>query len=883
MRFAQLIDAHPAVHLAVGSHNARAHARAEALAEAAGLPPSAVEHQTLFRTAEGTSRALAEVGWVARDYVPVGELAAGDGLPRAARPRELVAGRGAAPEPRRGRPRRAAAAATGAGAVAGRPAARRRSVPAHAGGARWFEAEFRDAFEVALASTRARWGEHFPLRAGDEELAASEELTVHSPSHPDAEPVGHGALADAAGARRAVAVARSGAPRWARTPVAERAAILRRAAQLLEERGHEFAAWVVHEGGRDRADAWAEVEEAIGYLRYYAAEAEALFEGFGDRVAHRGVVAVIPPWNFSIAIPCGMTVAALACGNAAILKPAEQTPLIGQRLVALLHEAGVPRDALIALPGRGETAGAALAESSEVDMVAFTGSRAVGTYLHEAVAMADLTGPAEIKSLVAELGGKNAVLVFADADPDEVVEAVMASSFSHANQKCSAASRILVAEPIFEALRDRLVDAARSLRVGPADAPGTRINPLIDRKAHERLRRDADTARAECEVLLDTFETPADDLTAGPLIVQLPADRALEARTTTEELFGPIVALIPFRTAAEAYAVTNGTAYGLTAGVFSRSPLTIAEATRALQVGNVYVNRRTTGARVGVEPFGGMRMSGTGPKAGGLDYLWAFVRRTDAPPDDDAERAAAEAEAPSLPPPLDLPDRGWDAPLEQRLAAVESAAVLLGERGEHATADALLATAQAARRELGTAAAHGACGRATHGAALRHASRARPPLRAGRRRPMVARRRAARRQRRRALRLAGARPGRGGAARGGRARRGAARRRGRYRGDAQPRAPAGDRVRRDRRRAGARARALPSARSDAARPTLAQGVAIDARRSASGRAGLPPPLRLAEGRRRAHPAPRGRPGAGRGGPLTIEDGPAPVAAGTGHG
>ena len=191
----------------------------------------------------------------------------------------------------------------------------------------------------------------------------------------------------------------------------------------------------------------------------------------------------------------------------------------------------------------------------------------------------------------------------------------------------SAASRILVAEPIFEALRDRLVDAARSLRVGPADAPDTRINPVIDREAHERLRRDADTARAECEVLLDTFDTPTGDLTAGPLIVQLPADRALEARTTTEELFGPIVALIPFRTAAEAYAVTNGTAYGLTAGVFSRSPLTIAEATRALQAGNVYVNRRTRGARVGVEPFGGMRMSGTGPKAGGLDYLWARICR----------------------------------------------------------------------------------------------------------------------------------------------------------------------------------------------------------------------------------------------------------------
>ena len=690
---ATLVEAHPTLRLAVGSHNARAHARAEALAEAAALPPNAVEHQTLF------APPLAELGWVARDYVPVGELLPGMAylvrrvLENSSQAGILLQSRSGVPpeELLRPPPSREPSPA--------RPAPAPPSAFSRAPEARWFDAAFRKGFERALESTRAAWGERVSLRAGDEPIPAAEELTVRSPSHPDGEPVGVAALADAEGAQRAVAVARQGAPAWAATAVGERAAILRRAADLLEERGHEFAAWVVQEGGRDRADAWAEIEEAIDYLRFYAAAAEELFGGFGARIAPRGVVAVIPPWNFSIAIPCGMTVAALACGNAAILKPAEQTPLIGQRLVALLHEAGVPRDALIGLPGRGETAGAALAESAAVDMIAFTGSRAVGSYLHGAVAAVDPVGDSVTKALVAELGGKNPVLVFADADPDEVVQAVVDSAFGHANQKCSAASRILVAEPIFAALRDRLVEAARSLSVGPADKPGTQLNPIIDREAYERLRAAADTARTECDVLLDAFETPGDDLTVGPLIVQIPATRALEARTTTEELFGPIVALIPFTTEEEAYRVANGTAYGLTAGVFSRSPATIERAARALEAGNVYVNRKTTGARVGVEPFGGMRMSGTGPKAGGPDYLWAFVRRRDLPPD--AAPLPDVVIRAELPPALTLPSEGWDAPLEARLDAVEGAAVLLGNRGEQTAAADLLAAAQAARRELG--------------------------------------------------------------------------------------------------------------------------------------------------------------------------------------
>ena len=697
---ASLVGAHPALRVAVGSHNARAHALAEALAEAEGLPGEAVEHQTLFRTAEGTSRALAQLGWAARDYVPSGELLPGMAylvrrvLENSSQAGVLLAGRtGASPEDLLRPPRVLDPAPQ-------EPPERARGFE-RAPEARWFDPDFRDAFDAALASTRTRWGERFPLRAGGTELPSDETVAVHSPSHPDGEPVGFAEFADAEGARRAIALAAGGAPAWAATPVEERASVLLRAADLLEERGHEFAAWIVHEGGRDRAGAWSEVEEAVDFLRYYASQAEALFTDFGDRIAPRGVVGVIPPWNFPLAIPCGMTAAALACGNAAILKPAEQTPLLGHRLAALLHEAGVPRDAVTALPGRGETAGAALAESPEVAMLAFTGSRAVGTLLHEAVSRVEPSGKVATKTLVAEMGGKNAIVVFADADPDEVVDGVMRSAYGHANQKCSAASRVLVAEPVYATIRDRLVEAARSLRTGPADDPETQINPVIDAAARERLMRDAELARRECEVLLDRFEESSGDgdLALGPLVVELPASRAHEARTTTEELFGPILALIPFATEEEAYAVVNGTDYGLTAGIFSRSPATIERASRAIEAGNVYANRAITAARVGVEPFGGMKMSGTGPKAGGRDYLWAFVRRTDAPEDAPAVPAPMSSNR-TAPAPV-LPSGGWDAPLERRLEVVDMAAVLLGDDGRYDAAGALLGAAQAARRELG--------------------------------------------------------------------------------------------------------------------------------------------------------------------------------------
>lgn len=706
-----LLGADPSLHLAVASHNARSHAYAEAVAETRGLAIGAVEHQTLFRTAEGTSRALASLGWMARDYVPVGELLPGMAylvrrvLENSSQAGFLLQSRsGADPDDLLHPP----APPAGESALPASPAFE----PAPA--ARWFDAAFRTAFEDALQTTRARWGEHIPLTIGDTQVTAAGTHPVHSPSHPGDPPVGTVDLADGALAQRAAEAARLAQPAWAAMPVATRAAVLRRAATLLEDRAHEFAAWVVHEGGRDRADAFAEVEEAIDYLRYYAEEGARMFGTHGEHLSPRGVVAVIPPWNFSLAIPCGMTVAALMCGNAVVLKPATQTPLIAARLTALLHESGIPRAVLTCLPGSGASAGRVLVTSPDIAMVAFTGSRDVGTWMHEAVsAVRPLDG--HIKAITAELGGKNPILVFADADLDEAVEGITRSAFGHANQKCSAASRVLIAEPIFTRLRDRLIEAARSLAVGPADEPGTRVNPIIDATAAERLQRAAERARAECEVLFDAFSFPADPAaprTTGPLIVQVPTAHALDRATATEELFGPILVLIPFHDAAEAYRIANGTVYGLTAGVFSRSPATIEEASRAIEAGTVYVNRAITGARVGIEPFGGMKHSGTGPKVGSADTLWAFTRRTDVPADVDGDAApsvvdgeharAAAQPGDAVITPMDhtAQPAQWDVPVPARIEVVERAAALLGHRQHPREAAALLAAAQAARREL---------------------------------------------------------------------------------------------------------------------------------------------------------------------------------------
>jgi RHH-type proline utilization regulon transcriptional repressor/proline dehydrogenase/delta 1-pyrroline-5-carboxylate dehydrogenase len=331
----------------------------------------------------------------------------------------------------------------------------------------------------------------------------------------------------------------------------------------------------------------------------------------------KGVTAVISPWNFPLAIPCGMTVAALAAGNPVILKPAEQTPGVAWRLAEALLAAGVPPGVFQLLPGRGEDVGARLVAHPDVAVIAFTGSKAVGLEINKTAA-AVRPGQRHLKKVVCELGGKNALVIDDDADPDQVVPAAAVSAFGYAGQKCSAASRLIVVDRAYDAVVDRLLGCARELLVGHPARPGVQVGPVIDADAYARVRGYVETAPSQGDVLLAREDVPDEGWFVGPTIVAVDDPAVPIAR---DEIFGPVLAVLRARDFDHAIELANATDYALTAGCFSRSPAHLRRAAAELRAGNVYLNRHITGAVVGRQPFGGYGMSGIGSKAGGPDYL----------------------------------------------------------------------------------------------------------------------------------------------------------------------------------------------------------------------------------------------------------------------
>jgi RHH-type transcriptional regulator, proline utilization regulon repressor / proline dehydrogenase / delta 1-pyrroline-5-carboxylate dehydrogenase len=431
-------------------------------------------------------------------------------------------------------------------------------------------------------------------------------------------------------ARAAVDAAVQASSSWARTPATERAQALVNAAAHLRERRLELAALQVRECAKPWADADADVCEAIDFLEYYAREAVRLDAGReliqvpGERntmrYAARGVAVVISPWNFPLAIPCGMVAAALATGNAVVLKPAEQSPASALALVEALRAGGVPAPTISLVPGFGD-AGEALVRDPRVHTIAFTGSSAVGLEIVRAAAETP-DGQAHLKRVVAEMGGKNCVLVDRDADLDDAVPAILRSAFGYAGQKCSAAARVLSHERIADTLVERLSGAMGALVVGQADSFATDVPPVIEREARERVERYAAAAERDGTLLAPGPEPPRDGWFCRPAIATgLPPD----SEVLREEIFGPLLAVERVRDMHAACDLVDASPFALTGGVFSRSPATIDEVVRRSPVGNLYVNRNITGAMVGRQPFGGNRRSGIGSKAGGPDYLLQFV------------------------------------------------------------------------------------------------------------------------------------------------------------------------------------------------------------------------------------------------------------------
>jgi RHH-type proline utilization regulon transcriptional repressor/proline dehydrogenase/delta 1-pyrroline-5-carboxylate dehydrogenase len=477
-----------------------------------------------------------------------------------------------------------------------------------------------------------RCGGNSALVIGGEEVDTVAKISSRSPSH-KREVLGTTASADALLAAQSVAAARGAWPAWAALGAARRGDYLRAAAAEMRRRRFELAAWIVHEVGKGWRESDADVCEAIDFCEFYAQQAAYLespqgvdVPGEENRFVYdpRGVTAVIAPWNFPLAILTGMTVAALATGNTVVMKPAEQSSIVAAKLMEIFRHVELPAGVVNFLPGDGAAAGAALVEHPEVAVIAFTGSRQVGLAIHARAAETSAKSSGGVKRVIAEMGGKNAIIVDDDADLDEAVLGVVQSAFGYQGQKCSACSRVIVLENIYDVFVQRLVEAARSLKMGPAEEPGTDVGPVIDEEAFVRIQGYQELAKHEGRVVLaqDVGALADEGYYIGPFIV---ADVQPRARLAQEEIFGPLLAVMKAKDLDEALRIANGTDYALTGGVFSRSPGNLDRVRREFQVGNLYLNRAITGALVNRQPFGGYKMSGIGSKAGGADYLLQFV------------------------------------------------------------------------------------------------------------------------------------------------------------------------------------------------------------------------------------------------------------------
>ncbi|MGE5754720.1 MAG: proline dehydrogenase family protein [Planctomycetaceae bacterium] len=638
-----LMERHDRLRPVLGSHNVRSLAHAMAAAEACGVPRAGYEIQMLHGMGEPIQRALVRSGQRVRVYTPYGAMLPGmaylvrrllentsnesflkASFTEHARVDDLLRD----PEE--------------VGAMWGRTHLRGGRTEVRPGGSGalppfanepttdFTRPAARDAMRAALAEVGGQSGRPYPLVLDGREVATAETFESRDPGD-SAVVVGRFPRCGPGEADQALAIARRAFPAWSGTPARARAEVLIRTAALVRQRRFTLAAWEVRECGKPWREADADVAEAIDFCEFYAREMVRLAEprrrdvpgetNALERIA-RGVAVVIPPWNFPLAIPTGMTAAALVAGNTVVLKPSERSPMMAHRLAEVLRDAGLPEGTLTVLPGFGDV-GEALVADPRVDLIAFTGSRDVGLTINRRAAETP-PGQDHVKRVIAEMGGKNAIIIDADADPDEAVVGVLHSAFGYAGQKCSACSRAVVLDGVYDAFLARLVEAARALPVGPADDPDTVVGPVIDARARARVEQFKRRAAREGEVVLDVDVGPLAGRGnfVGPMIV---AGVQPDATIAREEIFGPVLAVLRARDLDEALAIANGTAYALTGGLYSRSPARIARVKREFRVGNLYVNRAITGALVDRQPFGGFHLSGIGTKAGGPDYLLEFL------------------------------------------------------------------------------------------------------------------------------------------------------------------------------------------------------------------------------------------------------------------
>src|SRR5713101_6285006 len=492
--------------------------------------------------------------------------------------------------------------------------------------------ENKRAMQAALIEVESNLGREYDLVIGGRRLQTTGKIVSTNPARP-AQVIGIHQRAEAEHAEAAIQAAQTAFVTWSRTPVAERAALLFRAADMIRERKFEFCAWLTYEVGKNWAEADADVGETIDFLELYAREAQRLTQVKphvqlpGERgelfYIPLGVGAVIPPWNFPFAIMAGMTAASIVCGNTVILKPSMDAPTIAAKFMELLEEVGLPDGVVNFCPGEGPQFGSAVVAHPQTRFIAFTGSKAVGLEIHESAAKTQ-PGQMFIKRTILEMGGKDSIIVDGDCDLDAAIEGVTASAFGFNGQKCSACSRVIVDESVYDIFCDRL--QARVAKIATGDpAKNFYTGPVISEKSYRKVLGYIEIGKGEGKVLNGghAIENPEGGYYIAPTVI---ADVAPTARIAQEEIFGPVLAVIKSNSFDEALKIANNTEYGLTGAIYSHSREKLDRAREEFHVGNLYMNRKCTGAMVGAHPFGGFNMSGTDSKAGGPDYLLLFTQ-----------------------------------------------------------------------------------------------------------------------------------------------------------------------------------------------------------------------------------------------------------------
>lgn len=489
----------------------------------------------------------------------------------------------------------------------------------------------RTAFSLALESVKSEWDCIHPLLIGGKEIVTGRLLASLNPAR-HSEVVGRVSQADAALAQQALEAAASAFGRWSAEPFAARARILYKAAALLRRRRHEFSAWMVYEAGKTWPEADADTAEAIDFLEFYGREAERIgapqplvrISGEDNELTYipLGVGVVIPPWNFPLAIMAGMTCSALVCGNTVVLKPASATAVVASKFVSLLLEAGLPEEVVQFVPGAGSEIGDLLVEHPLTRFVSFTGSLETGLRIYEKAARR-APGQRWLKRVVAELGGKDAIVVDRSADLAAAAEGIVAAAFGYSGQKCSACSRAIVHKEVYERVLEDVIRRTSGLRVGDPAEFGNDMGPVIDGAALAKIRHYVDIGSGEGKVAWGGGTDDSTGFYAQPTII---AGVKNGARVAQEEIFGPVLSFIQAEDFGSALEAANDSVYGLTGAVYSGKREHLEQARRSFHVGNLYLNRKCTGALVGVHPFGGFNLSGTDSKAGGSDYLLQFTQ-----------------------------------------------------------------------------------------------------------------------------------------------------------------------------------------------------------------------------------------------------------------